>query len=276
MRPGFYLFFLSFLFPSFFAQAATHLENQVEEVPSEESSETSSSTSKKSRIKDTQHFLSLGFSTGFSVTSRLLGKNQLTGEGLQQLRFRSGVGAPLGFFVNFRVVDQFSIRAEFLSRVTTGAHVRNANRLSYPILMSLQGNVGFYYQFEFEVSSITWRPFVGFGLGASSSSFIVNHRRTSDNLTFDLYEFHIGLASLSWYGTFGYKFLLGKKSFLDLSLRFSRQAYAEALLDLSGLNDIGGDFETEEAVTFEISRNDHLKTRSFMAYDLLLSFGWWL
>ena len=54
--------------------------------------------------------------------------------------------------MNFRVVDNFSIRAEFLSRISTGAHTRNENNLAYPVLMTLGGDLSFYYQFEFEAA----------------------------------------------------------------------------------------------------------------------------
>jgi hypothetical protein len=267
------MFKMSFVF-LFLFQAHNFL--LAEEIKEPLAVEVSSSQEKKQRIKDTKHFFSFGLSTGFSGNGPLIGKNQNTGENLEQLRFRSGLGAPLGLFVDFRVFNNFSVRAEFISYLMTGGHVRSVNRFAYPLLLSLGGYAGLYYQFEFDGGGITWRPFVGFGLGVSSSSFSVNNKRKTDNATFPLYDLHLGIASFSWYGTFGYKFLLGKKAFIDLSLRFSRQAYAESVLDLSKLSDIGGNFETDESTTIEISRNSYLKTNAFMIYDFLLTLGWWL
>lgn len=248
----------------------------AEEIKEVFTEEVSSIQEKKQKIKDTKHFFSFGLFTGFSGNGPLIGKNQITGENLQALRFRQGLGAPLGLFLDFRVINNFSLRAEFISHLMTGAHVRNVNRLAYPLLISLGGCAGLYYQFEFDGGGITWRPFVGFGMGAASSSVAVNSKRATDSLTFRLYELYLGIPSFFWYGTFGYKFLLGKKSFMDFAFRFSRQAHAESVLDLSSLSDIGGDFETDQGSTFEISRNHYLKTNAFMIYDFLLTFGWWI
>ena len=267
------MFKMSFLFLFFFQAHNFLLAEEIKEPLAEE---ISSDQETKQRIKDTKHFFSFGLSTGFSLNSPLIGKNQITGENLTQLRFHPGLGGPLGLFVDFRVFNNFSLRAEFSSHVMTGSHVRNANHLAYPLLLSLGGYAGVYYQFEFDGVGITWRPFVGFGLGATSSSFSLNNKRVIDHATFSLFELYLGVASFSWYGTFGYKFLLSKKSFIDLSFRFSRQAYAESVLDLSRLSDIGGDFEIDEGTMFEISRNSYLKTNAFMIYDFLLTFGWWL
>ena len=199
-----------------------------------------------------------------------------SGEALQAFQFSlGGAGGAVNLFVDFRLVDNFSLQLEGMSKILTGSYLQNDYRISYSSLLSFSVFLNAKYQFEISAGESVIRPFLGVGGGIASNTFQMDSERVSDAKNLQLYGYFYRPSPIVK-GFLGYKFLLGDSGFLDLALHVSYHFQAMANRDTTGSIGTAGDFEIDEKATLESSENIRLHLKPFVTSDFLITFGWWL
>ena len=227
-------------------------------------------------IKDDQSFFSFGFSVGPSVAGGLDAYDLKSGEDLDSFDFSlGGVGGAANLFLDFRLVDNFSLQLEGMSKLLTGSHLKNEQRLSYPFFLSFSGFLNAKYQFEIASGDTIIRPFLGIGGGIASNTLRISSERISDALQIQLYDFFYRPSPIVK-GFLGYKFLLGDSGFLDLALHVNYHFHAMANRDTTSNIGVEGDFQIDEKAMLENSENIRINFNPFITSDFLITFGWWL
>ena len=239
------------------------------------SAETDSSSS-TGFIKDDKSFFSFGFSVGPSLASGLSAYDLKSEKALDSFGFSlGGVGGAANLFMDFRLVDNFSLQLEGMSKLLTGSHLKNEKSISYPLLLSFSGFVNAKYQFEIASGNTIIRPFLGIGGGIASNTLRISSERITDSKEMQVYDFFYRPSPILK-GFLGYKFLLGDSGFLDLALHVSYHFHAMANRDTTPNIGTEGEFQIDDKAMLENSENIRINFNPFITSDFLITFGWWL
>lgn len=242
-------------------------DSDIEKEPEQEEQKALPGTKRKV-------LFSLGFSSGLSYVDEIVGKNQQNNKALSELKFsQGGLGIALAPFFEIGFFDSFFIQLELLSRLATGIHVKNENRLWYSLFLFISAGLSAKYQFQISTDKFIFRPFIGGGGAFSGHGIKIRNTRETDKESYEVYDFSM-LPTYMWYVFLGHRFMRSHGAFLDLSFRLSRYLYVDATRDTSGAADLGGDFEIDEKANIEISSNSSLRTKPFNVYDIFLTWGW--